>query len=510
MAVKDKYINIALTLTFFLVAWGFWSFLYPQSLFFQEQLQIFLFDEEFFLERIAMPAGGARYIAEFLVQMYSSVLLGGAIIASIYVLMQLSVWQLVCKTCKTKTLGYVLTFVPSLLLWLCMGNVSTKLTLAVALLLALVAMMLYPAAKKQACRYLYALIAAPVLSWLAGPVVLLFMLYVIVCEAKVKNWLLAAFTFVVGMASAILPSHFAPVPLYRIFYGINYSLDITEFPTMPYAIMISILLLVAVIPYLPSMQKRRETAMSVCIASAAAVMMFVAVPKAFDEETYEVLRYDMYVRSQNWDKLIAAADKKRPETPLTVAMLNLSLAMKGSLNERAFGYYQNGWGGAFPAFNKHYMVSMVTAETYFYLGLCNSAQRMAFEAMEALPDNTKSVRCILRLAETNLINGEYTVARKYLLLLQKTMFYRAWATRTMALLDNDKAVEAHPLYGYLRSLHLKDDFTFSEQEIDKIMGQLVMVNHSNTLAIQYLLLLPQLEGDRAKYEAYRQFVNSIR
>jgi hypothetical protein len=98
------------------------------------------------------------------------------------------------------------------------------------------------------------------------------------------------------------------------------------------------------------------------------------------------------------------------------------------------------------------------------------------------------------------------VARKYLLLLEKTLFYRKWAQETMALINDEKAIDSHPVYGRMRQLRLTDDFLFSEQEVDKIMGQLVMRNTDNYLAIQYLLLLPQLEGNQQKYMIYRDFV----
>ncbi|KAA6305365.1 hypothetical protein EZS27_042983, partial [termite gut metagenome] len=42
--------------------------------------------------------------------------------------------------------------------------------------------------------------------------------------------------------------------------------------------------------------------------------------------------------------------------------------------------------------------------------MINTAQSFAFEAMEVIPDYQKSVRCIKRLAETNLINSQYEVA----------------------------------------------------------------------------------------------------
>lgn len=63
------------------------------------------------------------------------------------------------------------------------------------------------------------------------------------------------------------------------------------------------------------------------------------------------------------------------------------------------------------SFVNDFTIPLVAGEPYYYLGLVNVAQQFVFEAMEAVPDYRKSVRCFKRLAETNLINGRYEVAR---------------------------------------------------------------------------------------------------
>ena len=138
-------------------------------------------------------------------------------------------------------------------------------------------------------------------------------------------------------------------------------------------------------------------------------------------------------------------------------------------------------------------------EIYFNLGLVNTAQRLAFEAMEAIPNYNKSARVVKRLAETNLINGEYKVAEKYLKMLEKTVFYRPWAQRTLAMLGNEKAINEHPLYGTLRQYRLQDDFLFSDRELDKICRLLFMHNTSNMVAAQYLLMMPLMDKDIASF-----------
>ena len=73
---------------------------------------------------------------------------------------------------------------------------------------------------------------------------------------------------------------------------------------------------------------------------------------------------------------------------------------------------------------------------------------------------------------------------------------------------SEKAINAHPLYGTLRKYRVTDDFMFSEQEVDKMMGQLLLHNPENTMAMQYLLFLPRLEGNRQKEMMYLDFVRT--
>ena len=136
----------------------------------------------------------------------------------------------------------------------------------------------------------------------------------------------------------------------------------------------------------------------------------------------------------------------------------------------------------------------------------NTAQRFAFESMECLPDYRKSVRVVKRLAETNLINGQYGVAAKYINLLKKTVFYRKWAQRTEQLIGHEQLINEHPQYGWLRKVRLPDDFLFSEKETDKICGQLFLHNPQNKMAVQYLLMQPLLDRDIERFMQYLQVV----
>ena len=63
-----KYGKEILTLLFGIGVWLFWSNLYWGHLLYQELLQMFLFDADYWHERMAVAGGFADYVAEFLTQ----------------------------------------------------------------------------------------------------------------------------------------------------------------------------------------------------------------------------------------------------------------------------------------------------------------------------------------------------------------------------------------------------------------------------------------------------------
>ena len=87
-----------MTLVFGIAVFLFWRFRYPFALTYQEQLQLFLFDSDYFWGRVAEPGGFARYVAEFLVQFYNGVTIGAAIIALLYMLVQRLTWRLMTSS----------------------------------------------------------------------------------------------------------------------------------------------------------------------------------------------------------------------------------------------------------------------------------------------------------------------------------------------------------------------------------------------------------------------------
>lgn len=492
---REKYIPGLLTLAFGVVVFLFWSIRYPYVLAYQEQLQLFLFDGDYFCERISEPGGLARYVAEFLVQFYNAAAIGALIIALLFMLVQQLTWRLM----RAKS-HYLLSFLPALMLWYAMGDENVMLTYVVALVMALSVALVWTrwcAGIALWKKLIVALVAIPVLYWLIGPMVLLVALVMM-------PWLVAMPAVVYALTLMLLSAQWLPFPMTRVMLGVGYYRVPATLPYMLMAIPVVTLLLTWFAKCLPQPRKWVRYAEALVFA----ILILVPQTYGFDKKKYDLIEYDYLVRVGDWNAIIKKAEKQMPDLPMSVSATNLALAKTNQLGDRAFDFFQRGTEGLLPRFERNFATAQLTGEIYFNLGLVNTAQRFAFEAMEAIPNYNKSARVVKRLAETNLINGQYEVARKYLKILEKTVFYRPWAQRMMAMLGDENAINRHPLYGMLRQYRLHDDFLFSERELDKICGQLFIHNQQNQMAAQYLLMMPLLDGDVSRFMNYVQYVQN--
>ena len=212
------------------------------------------------------------------------------------------------------------------------------------------------------------------------------------------------------------------------------------------------------------------------------------------------MRYDFMVRMQMWNRIMLTADRRNPDTPKTVSCLNLALGKTGRMPDYQFSYFQNGPDGLLPPFIGDHTNPVSTGEIFWHLGMVNTAQRFAFEAQEAIPDFQKSARCYQRLAETNLVNGDTLVARKYLKALQHTLFYRKWARETESLVEVGSLFEQRPELARVRDCRLREhDFLYSETEMDSMLGLLKVENPRNTMALDYLMAWCLLRKDLDRF-----------
>lgn len=494
----------------------FWSVPYMSGLCFQEQYQMFLFDIGYFLERIVLPGGLADYISEFFVQFYYMPVLGGTIIALLLMSIQAISWGLMKQYgMKAVFPGYLLSFVPSIVLWCAMGDQNLLLSFVVALSGALLMGWIHNRFHNRLVKVVFELVSTSLVYWFLGPVVFLYAALMIgdtLMKGKQNGHILSSLGYsacllILTVAWILLTTQSLQYPLYRIFSGLNYYRYPGTVSPLPLGVMIWTVVVVffGMVPDGHAWIKKLQQSKVVMVLAYVLVIVasWFGIKASFDEMTYDLIDYDFLVRTEQWDKIIEKAEKKPATTPLGVSCVNLALSQKGQLADRLFEFYQNGGEGLFPTFTRDMISPVSTAEIFFRLGMVNDAERYMFEAQEAIPNHRKSARLTRRIIECEIINGNYQVAAKLLCRLQKTLFYSNWANQMMALLGNEKAINRHPIYGKLRKYReKKQDFLFSDREMDQMLGLLFLNDNHNRMAYEYLMCYELLQRDLEKFVQY--------
>ncbi len=440
----------------------FFGLAYPQHLHYQEQYQLFLFDSNYVWDIIREPGGVVDLLGRFCTQFFLYAWVGAAIIAVLLSIVQLMALQLMGSNKL-----YGLSFIPSALLWLYLLDENALLSGVWAVMLTLFVAWIVMSLTKGWLRVVLLLIAIPILYYLAGPVCL-------------------------------------PIPVDRLWSGIHYYRMPKVFPWLLWAAAFSAFVIVLIGRFF-----RRKTIIqnlspiiSHLIFALVAICAGWLVWKNANFKAEKVMQYDFMATHQQWNRIIETANKEKPNNQIGVTVQNLALAMRGVLLDQMQNYNQNGIAGLLPDVQSDATSPIPTAEAFYQLGMINVAQRTVFEAQEAILDFQKSGRCYKRLAQTNLINGNYEVARKYLAALQKTLFYRAWANETLPLLGDEKAIANHPEYGRLRKWAYKDNFLFSDHVTPEMLESLYYGCKDNSMAYQYLIAYYMLTGDRERYNNF--------
>ena len=470
------------TLLFGVAVILFFGLAYPHHLHYQEQYQLFLFDSTYVWDIVKLPGGVADLLGRFCTQFFLYAWMGALIIAVLLSIVQLLTLSVIdhsplnadrsseqgnkAQSSKSKVQWlYGLSFVPSFLLWLFLLDENALLGGVWAVLLTLLAVWIFDKLPSGWMRRILLIVAVPVLYWMVGPVCLVAFLVESVGVNRLNG--INGGNGKKGMREAVAWCCAAFVLLAILPFLLSFYLSVPS--SRPVVTLLSFVLV--------------------------AVCMGALVWKNSNFKAEKVMQYDFMARHQQWNRILETIHADKPNNPIGVTVQNLALAMRGMLADHMFEYHQNGISGLLPDVERDATSPMPTAEAFYQLGMIPVAQRAVFEAQEAILDYQKSARCYKRLAQTNLITGSYEVARKYLLALQKTLFYSKWANETLPLLGNEKAIAKHPEYGRLRRLAYDENFFFADQTTPKMLQSLFFSNTENRLAYEYLMADYLLTGD---------------
>ncbi len=496
MTRKQTIICSVLSATAVLAAFAFFNFIYPYHIHYQEQMQMFRFGVDYFRESVAVPGGLGDWLGGFLVQFFYYAPLGALILALLLGLIQMLTWK---NMEEGSFASYPLSFLPSVAMFLFLCDENALVTSPIAIIASLTLTFALMKVKRTGLRSIITIFLMPVMYFLFGSVSILVPAVVAVRSLlrKEDRKTLLAFASAASVMAVVIPltaRECSPYPLNRLVFGIHYH---RYHNAIPLLVWISVLLVPSAMHIAAAFRKDRMIFASLALFIIPAAGL---APIFTDMDKERLFGYDFMTRMGQWNKILSTSSRHTPDSPIAVECTNLALAKTEHLSSDMFTFFQNGPAGLLPEFTRDHFSPIPTGTVYYHLGMINTAQTFFFEAQEGIPDFQKSARLTQALVKTNIINGDYEVARKYVRALKQALFYRKWAVETELLLDEPGLINKVPEYAYLRSVRIKEhDFMFSQEEMDSMLGLLYVENSSNTMAMDYLLAWCLLRKDLDRF-----------
>lgn len=504
-----KYLSRCLFVAIAVVLFVFLQKEYAYHFFFIEQNYLFQNTWQYVGQQLLAPGGLATLSGEFLVQYFMYPYCGAVITTVLLSLVALVTYQILKRI--NSGLDWTITaWFPALCLLFIHFDFNYMPAGTIAFLFLLLGVWGALLIRHDYLRLAYHLVVIGGLFWLFGSVFALYILLVVLYELINGTRLrFISFAFLpIGFLMGWALLHFAIVGEWRFVFlpDVFYHNNLFPKPNIYYSWILLVLLFVMAL----KLKLRGEKPVLGRILElvfplvAIAFFSFWGIHEYGDEKAQKVKELDYFVRTENWDKVIDECSGTLTNY-LYICYLNMSLAEKGWLAERMFQFDQRGVDGLLLKWNRTFSVSVMLSDIYYTIGHIAVAQEMGFEAYVSAMGGG-SPRMLKRLIETNLIYGEYPVAEKYIDLLEKTVYYKDWATAHRRFLYNDQAVEADPLLGGKRKGLVQQNYLSNTFGIDHDLIKMAEQYPTNKNAIEYLggllLLSKDMKGFQELLDTY--------
>jgi MFS family permease len=473
---------------------------------YQEQIQLFLYDWNYFTGFLARPGGLSIYFGAFFSQFFI-IPLAGAFIVTLEGIAICLLADYILR--KYNISGILWSIIPVLLIIALNSDHRYNLGYSLGFILALTFTAIYVSIKKDYIRYTAGIIIWFFLYFVTGGFSLLAIVLFIIHELfykKERYWFFAALGYAsIAVAFPYFAWHFIffiPVsdawlyPVIFPFYGITKIVLIILLVYFP--------LLLIVIKLWFKLSKKTQLSFgwnwkTVLVGIIVLLTFSWGIKKySYDIKTELILGIDNCVQHLKWDKALKLSSRCQGTNRLAVYFTNLALYKTGRIGDQMFRYNQYGIKGLWLDWPGNEFSVFLGGDIFYHLGYINEAYRWAFDAMVA---KGQSPRLMKRLVMISLINGNSVNAEKYLNILDETLFYRKWAQHYRNYLVDNKLLLNDPEIIEKRHLLIHEDFIVSTNNISNVLSQLLKNHPDNRMAFEYYMAALLLDKDISAFAA---------
>ncbi len=485
--IRKTFLSWLPYLVFFAFSFVYFSSFGNYLFFYQEKSSLFIFSSEFLRENLHQPGGLLIWLGKLFSTFFYYPLAGAFIVSSVITLIAISISEILYLQAGKNTnvipllFGVVLFYLQTDYRFLLYNDLGLLLRVALFCL---------------ALKYISFIkgwgpvLLAPLLLYTTGGftwVYLLLITFYFAFDKENRGWIRIIVLWFLSLISFYISKEF-------LFFQSGKTLltfPFSDFNTGSQQILflfaagfLSILHLISGIRLrLPDRIKVSDPIANLITTILLVAILGIIGIKRFDDKAKKYFYVEKLFYQNKLNDVIAYNTLNPPTNSLTVFLNNIALCETDKLDDLLFHFPQSPDGKTL--FLKWEMAEEVLKRGgYFYytIGMINEAHRWAFENMVIKGHSPEG---LIMLIKTELINGNYEVAVRYINILKKTIFYREEAKAFEKLLFNDTAVNADRELGAKRQNRIGNDF-FSITDNPYINIEMILANDSlNRKAFEY-------------------------
>jgi len=466
---------------------------------FQETRSLFLFSGEYLHKFLLKPGGLLEYTAKFLTQFYAGSVSGPLVISVILTVPAVIIYFLNKRLIPGITYSLVFLLIPSFLMLLMQANYYHMMEYNLGFLMVLIYYLFMISSERKYHRIII-LLLFPLFYYLTGAYAMIFIaLYIIhnlIHQKGKQKFIYSGILLVTGLLSFIIGWKI-------LFLQTVEQLTLYPFPAFAnpsykvfFFILTGYIIFYPLIPLVTGKLKQsrlNKKLYSYIIIAVVYVFTTIFLFNIYNPQTARVIELERLVFAEKWNEAIEFHEKKPSRNLIGQYFYNIALSETDQLCERLFYGSQDFAAGSLvlPWGDDH-----LDRGAYFYysIGLINEVHRWAYEEMVVYGNRPQNIKL---LARTSLINGDYEMAKKYLNILKKTIYYRGWAERYEALTDNQDLIKTDSELVAKKALLPKTSFFIQFNEPQNNIPLILEGQTDNRKAIDYymagLLLTKKVE-----------------
>ena len=495
--LDKKWIPITIWGTFLLISTILLYSAGPYNFCYIEQWQTFIFDSSYINHIGATPGGIANLIAHFLIQFFRFPITGILITALLLSVIFILNVQIFRQWTNTDYHLVPLALMPTISLALLHFNTNYLYAGSIAFVLMMFSIFLQNRITHFRFRFVFSFITCILLFFMAGPIAMLYSMLLLIMEGSrsVKK----AGIYLLYPLLVILLGYYSLrmgwTGEWKLIIGpdgyFTHRLPAGSIVYLPWGMTICTFIIAYLFRrFRPQKHSAVRTAILLQVLVASAFLYLGSkqyVSK--DNEFFKELNY--LARNNRWEDIIKRYQEQGRSNVLYHNYLNLALAEQGKLSTDRKAY-PAGTQSLFLAGNKTPYISAMLSDIYFSMGHISFAQRYAFEANES--SGNFSPKLLQRLVQTSLIYGNDELAQKYIQLLEKTLFYKDWATQHRKYLNSLQRLAEDATLSNLKRCIFPDNRFAGSKGLDDDLKQILDQNPGHKPAKQYLNAIQAIIG----------------